>query len=205
MALLNTHGLEIVADKPTNSLVYSNPSITSFANSVYRLVHSKASPNKSSTEEMQCPFDECSAMILRTSPQIFQDSSHSSYIIITGSTGSLGSYLLDVLCQSPFVRHIICLNRSSDAAKRQTRIQAERRLVPISPSRVTLLLATLSEPNFGLEQEVYNDLLAKTTHVVHNQWPVNFNRPLSSFHSTLQGVVNLINFASLPSAMRLCC
>jgi thioester reductase-like protein len=61
---------------------------------------------------------------------------------------------------------------------------------------VTFLTADLSKETFGLEKKVYETLLAITTQIIHNAWPVDFNRTLPSFHPNLSGVVALISFAA---------
>ncbi|KAM7208391.1 putative peptide synthetase [Naviculisporaceae sp. PSN 640] len=58
-------------------------------------------------------------------------------VLLTGSTGSLGTHLLHSLLQEPLVSHIYCLNRSPDAAKRQTESFRERHLkIPLSSNKV---------------------------------------------------------------------
>lgn len=72
--------------------------------------------------------------------------SESNVIILTGSTGSLGSYLLDCLSSTKKVNHIICLNRSKDAAERQERTHEDRGLSSEFDSKVTLSNVTLPHP-----------------------------------------------------------
>ncbi|GLA90362.1 putative PKS/NRPS-like protein biosynthetic cluster [Aspergillus tubingensis] len=48
----------------------------------------------------------------------------------------------------------------------------------------------------GLQPDVYTQLQQTATLVIHNAWTVNFNFPLAAFKPHLQGVVNLINFAT---------
>ena len=51
-----------------------------------------------------------------------------STFILTGGTGSLGSYLLDALASAPLVAKIYCLDRKADAEYLQVKINAERGL-----------------------------------------------------------------------------
>lgn len=120
-------------------------------------------------------------------------------IILTGSTGSLGSYILDTLANSYDVSRVICLNRSKDASERHSRGGTARGLAPIDSSRVDFLTADLSRPQFGLKNDDYALLLETVTHVIHNQWPVNFNWSLASFEPHVRGVRHLVDF-SLQSA-----
>lgn len=116
-------------------------------------------------------------------------------VVLSGSTGSVGSYLLEALYHNKDVSHIICLNRISNAAEKHRQMGPKRGLSPLSLERVEFLKADLSEPQFGLEASVYERMLKSVTHVIHNQWPVNFNWTLSSFEPYIRGVRNLINFS----------
>ncbi|KAL8904941.1 MAG: hypothetical protein Q9207_002935 [Kuettlingeria erythrocarpa] len=117
-------------------------------------------------------------------------------VLLTGSTGSLGSYLLEALYLDRNVSHIVCLNRSVAAAERHRQTGSRRGLSPIDPERVEFLKADLSEPELGLDRVVYERLRTTMTHVIHNQWPVNFNWVLSSFEPYVRGVRNLIDFSA---------
>ncbi|OTA64054.1 acetyl-CoA synthetase-like protein [Hypoxylon sp. EC38] len=120
-------------------------------------------------------------------------------ILLTGSTGSLGSYLLDTLYNDSDVSRIICINRSSNAAERHGETGQRRGLSPLNADRVKFMKADLSRDHFGLHDSAYEELTRTVTHVIHNQWPVNFNWSLSSFEPHIRGVRQLINF-SLESA-----
>ncbi|OJJ39941.1 hypothetical protein ASPWEDRAFT_736901 [Aspergillus wentii DTO 134E9] len=50
-------------------------------------------------------------------------------------------------------------------------------------------------PFLGLPEHEYKRLSESITKIIHCQWPVNFNWPLSLFEPNIKGVVSLINFA----------
>ncbi|KAK7186799.1 thioester reductase domain-containing protein [Paraphaeosphaeria sporulosa] len=114
-------------------------------------------------------------------------------VLITGSTGSLGSYILETLYRDSNVQHIVCLNRASNAAQRHSQLGPKRGLSHLDPCRVEFFKADLSRKRLDLEDSVYERLLATVTHVVHNQWPVNFNWPLSSFEPYVRGTRHLVD------------
>ncbi|KAK7737321.1 putative NRPS-like protein biosynthetic cluster [Cytospora paraplurivora] len=116
-------------------------------------------------------------------------------VLLTGSTGSLGSYILDALYRDKNVARVICLNRSSSAEERHLQNSVQRGLTSISGSWVDFIKADLSLPRMGLERIQYSQLLNTVTHIIHNQWPVNFNWTVASFEPHIQGVSNLINFS----------
>ncbi|TVY18185.1 Non-canonical non-ribosomal peptide synthetase FUB8 [Lachnellula arida] len=115
-------------------------------------------------------------------------------VLLTGSTGALGSYILADLLSNSEVTHIYCLNRSSKS------LQVERNLARNLPiefpaSRVTFLTCDLSRSNLGLPPHIYDRLLKKVTRIIHNAWPVNFNLSLASFKPHITGLVNLLELA----------
>ena len=119
-------------------------------------------------------------------------------ILLTGSTGSLGSYLLGCFMENPRVSHIYCLNRSENSEKRQRMSHVAHGLKTGWPARrVSFLQANLSEEYLGLSTDVYRSLLNDVTHIVHNAWEVNFNLPLASFEIPhLLGVRQFIDFST---------
>lgn len=87
-------------------------------------------------------------------------------VLLTGSTGSLGSYLLEALQHNSKVARIICLNRVSDAAVRHRKTCQERGLSQPDRRRVEFLRADLSKPELGLKDWVYAGLLKTVTHII---------------------------------------
>ncbi|KIX96004.1 uncharacterized protein Z520_08259 [Fonsecaea multimorphosa CBS 102226] len=117
-------------------------------------------------------------------------------VLLTGSTGAVGSHILRELLKNDSVRHIYCLNRADDSELLQTKRNIKRDLpTDFPPSRVTFLTANLARKDFGLGKKVHQSLLSQVTHIVLNAWPVNFNLPLSAFKTALDGVLNTIDFA----------
>jgi thioester reductase-like protein len=87
-------------------------------------------------------------------------------VLLTGSTGSLGSYLLDTLYHDSKVRHIICLDRSSKATEVHSINGPVRGLSRLDPSRVEFFKTDLSRKQFDLEDSVYQRLPSTTTRVI---------------------------------------
>lgn len=115
-------------------------------------------------------------------------------VLLTGSTGSLGSYLLDGLLRDRAISRVFCLNRSSDANDRQMAAHKSRGLTT-DLSRATFVLAKdLSAPYLSVEESTYREMLSGVTHVIHNAWPVNFNRSLASFDSHVRGTRRMVDF-----------
>ncbi|PWY68955.1 NRPS-like enzyme [Aspergillus sclerotioniger CBS 115572] len=121
-------------------------------------------------------------------------------IILTGSTGTLGTYMLSILQNHPSVAHINCFNRKPTSQATQHQKSTLHHLLPPSQSQslplTTFHTIDLTHPTLNLDPKTYTTLQATTTLIIHNAWPVNFNLSLSSFTPQLAGVTNLINFVS---------
>ncbi|TLD10846.1 hypothetical protein PgNI_05171 [Pyricularia grisea] len=116
-------------------------------------------------------------------------------VILTGSTGRLGSFLLDSLVQDPAVERVICLNRAEDGRTRQLRLNAARGMQN-NLDKVEFLQADLSQPGLGLPVEMYTRLQTSADRIIHAQWAVNFNLPLDSFEPHIRGTRNLVDFCA---------
>ncbi|EFR04290.1 L-aminoadipate-semialdehyde dehydrogenase [Nannizzia gypsea CBS 118893] len=175
----------------TAKFVYTYPTINALTANLYNLVHNVA--NGSSTpvdlqKKSMSSFRAKYAAGLMCS---------GATVILTGSTGSLGSYLLESLVrQTKSVNKIYCLNRAEDGRAKQMATSEPRGLsIDWSPERVEFLQCDLSKPRFGLTVEAYNGLLQDTTHIIHNQWPVDYNWDISSFEPHIRGVRHLVDFS----------
>ncbi|CAG8045194.1 unnamed protein product [Penicillium olsonii] len=118
-------------------------------------------------------------------------------VILTGSTGELGSFLLNQLLQDLTIAKVICLNRSPNAAERQLQTFQQKKLSSFwltDTSRVEFRQCQLHEPYFGLDTEIYDTLKRDVSIIIHNAWAVNFNQSLPSFASHLTGVRRLLTF-----------
>lgn len=114
-------------------------------------------------------------------------------VILTGSTGRLGAYLLDYLVANPAVHKVVCLNRARDGRTRQLHLNAARGL-ETDLGKAEFLQADFTRPDLGLGADTYARLLADADRVIHTQWPVNFNLTLESFEPHIRGVRHLIDF-----------
>ena len=140
-------------------------------------------------EDMQALLKSCTADL---PPRSVRSDAQPMTVLLTGSTGSLGSYILETLYASRRVERIICLNRSTDAHTKQVHAARSRGLTASWESgRVSFLQADLSAPFLGLAPGEYQDLIDGVTHVIHNQWPVNFHWRVASFGPVVHGVRNL--------------
>jgi thioester reductase-like protein len=118
-------------------------------------------------------------------------------VILTGSTGSLGSQVLKTLVQRPEIEQVYCLDRSDDAATRQRQAFVKYYGTEAGLHKVEFLQADFSLAGFGLEKAVYGRLLSSVTIFIHSAWSVNFNLSLSSYEAThIAGTRHVVDFAS---------
>lgn len=121
-----------------------------------------------------------------------------SNIILTGSTGSLGSYFLDVLLSETSIKTVYCLNRSPDAFERQRSSFHDRQLnvKALLTPKAEFLTADLGDKSLGLSQNKYNELLNTADTIVHNAWKVDFNLSVDSFEKDhIRGTRNLLDLS----------
>lgn len=122
-------------------------------------------------------------------------------VLLTGSTGSLGTHLLHLLRHHPRVSHIHLLVRgaSPDAAHARVDKALTSRHLPglSSPSSASLSIhqARLSDPLLGLAPAAYRTLAASITHIFHAAWTVNFRLRLPSFSDHLAALQHLLSLA----------
>ncbi|OLN81296.1 Iterative polyketide synthase CazM 10 [Colletotrichum chlorophyti] len=119
-------------------------------------------------------------------------------VILTGSTGNMGCYLLDEMIRNPRIKKIVCFNRSPDGgAGKQAKAMDERGLQqPGESGKVEFFHTNLAQPNMGLSQQVMSRLLKEVDRIVHNAWAVNFNMPFEAFEPHVKGVRSLADFAA---------
>ncbi|KZS89164.1 acetyl-CoA synthetase-like protein [Sistotremastrum niveocremeum HHB9708] len=123
-----------------------------------------------------------------------------SVVAVTGTTGSVGSFLVAQLLENPDIRMVYCLNRKSskDTAERQKEGFKDRGLdlahFEDMSGRLRFLDVDLSKSDLGLARAEYEDLRDNITHLIHSAWQLNFNMVLESFEKThVAGVRHLID------------
>lgn len=120
-------------------------------------------------------------------------------VLLTGSTGNLGTYILSGLLNDSNVRQIFCLNRSIDAFSKQ--IQSfETRGISIAPvllsHKAKFVQFSLGRESLGVEPSVYDQLKVSVDTIFHCAWDVNFNRSLADFEDIeLRGLADILTFA----------
>ncbi|KAG9850500.1 acetyl-CoA synthetase-like protein, partial [Aureobasidium melanogenum] len=186
------------------TMVYNNPTIDKIARALQKLRNGESMQSQHSEyaeTEMKRILNECldSLETVDASSSRTPAPSRATHVLLTGSTGGLGSYILDVLLANPKIT-VTCLNRAGSNSDKQKKINAEKGL-ELDFSRVKFEQVDLNKPFFGLSKDTYRSLSKRATHIIHNAWPVNFNLPVTAFEDQIWGCRNLIAF-SMESAHR---
>jgi thioester reductase-like protein len=174
---------------PTPRTIYQNPSAASLSKALMNLVSGQG-PSPVDADNQDSNLQS----ILDSYKSRLNDIERTDVIVLTGSTGSLGSYFLDSVIRKRSFAKIICLNRRGGTCERQREIHRSRMLIE-DFSDVQFLEVKLADSKLGLTDQQYSTLADGVTHIFHGAWQVNFNLPMSSFRSQLDGCYRLVELA----------
>ncbi|KAH9911783.1 acetyl-CoA synthetase-like protein [Epithele typhae] len=125
-------------------------------------------------------------------------------VVVTGTTGRLGSHLLARLLMRPDVARVFALNRSHGESDSNEKLMARSAgafkvlgldAALLRSGKVVLRIVNLTKEHFGLAPEEYEEMRMSATQIIHNGWTVNFNVSLSSFEPLIVGARRLIDLA----------
>ncbi|KAG6902725.1 hypothetical protein C0995_012389 [Termitomyces sp. Mi166 len=135
--------------------------------------------------------------------------SSAAIVLLTGSTGNLGSQILARLLEDSRVEKVYAYNRPSRAGAK-TLLQRHHDkfeevgsdVALLKSEKLVLISGDAAESNLGLDQESY-DLLRQTVNVViHNAWRLDFNISLASYEPNVQGTRHFIDLVrSVPNPL----
>ncbi|GKT67231.1 nonribosomal peptide synthetase [Colletotrichum tofieldiae] len=128
-----TTGVNISAENLTSRVIYANPTARKLA--TYLMTRERQNNPVQEDPYIQAQIMEAQLQRYTRELPVYPKykmksgpADEGQTIILTGSTGALGSYLLDFMQTCTAVKKIICLNRSKDGAKRQEKISQARGL-----------------------------------------------------------------------------
>ncbi|KAF8601149.1 NAD(P)-binding protein [Ceratobasidium sp. AG-I] len=120
-------------------------------------------------------------------------------VVVTGTTGALGAYLLAILLESDAVEVVWTLNRKSkEGILARQKAAFDDKLLDVGLldcGTLVMLEADLEDEKLGLEASVYQEIQTGATAIIHNAWPVHFNFNLQSFEPNIRGTRNLLDLA----------
>ncbi|KAI9935093.1 hypothetical protein MW887_000714 [Aspergillus wentii] len=168
--------------------IYTNPSVNQLSQFFHSLVtgHHPISPKSNRSSKITDLIDRFS-----------RGFGQKHTVLLTGSTGSLGSYILHELLLDMSIVKIYSLNRSPDADRRQLESFTSKGLSihPSQLNKIEYVHSNLGEENLGLDEFTYKKMTASVDTIIHNAWMVNFNYGVEAFeYPHLAGVRRLIEF-----------
>ncbi|ROW10094.1 hypothetical protein VMCG_02037 [Cytospora schulzeri] len=186
------------------STIYSNPSVDQLSTALL----AQRDERKDDDALLMKPWLDTYRALIEQIPKpkdihaVQKPSGASVTALLTGSTGTVGTFLLRALLDRPGIGRIYCLNRSEDGGYAAQKLRMTERGLSVADldDRVTFLPADLSQPLLGLDEKKYKELSDHVGIIIHNAWPVNFNLRLSAFQPQLAGLVNLFRLSTAASS-----
>ncbi|GJF00089.1 acetyl-CoA synthetase-like protein [Phanerochaete sordida] len=192
------------AQQVSANLVFDHPTIAQLAAALLGIIDpSSAATASSPTDAVRTLIAKYTADIpvARAGKGVTRSEDDERVVLLTGSTGNIGSHILAYLLAEPRVARIYTLNRPSASAEPRAREKAafrERGLPQdaLDDPRLVSLAGEVTLDKFGLDDAQYAEVLGGVTHVIHNAWTVNFNLALQSFEDQIAGVRRLVDVAA---------
>ncbi|KAI9458226.1 acetyl-CoA synthetase-like protein [Boletus coccyginus] len=121
-------------------------------------------------------------------------------VLLTGSTGGLGSFLLSQLLKNRRVERVYALNRTASSTsieERQSSAFLDKGLSVdlLNSGKLVYVKADASRDNCGLASELYEEIRDSVTIVIHSAWRLDFNLSLVSFEPNIKATRNLVDLA----------
>ncbi|KZP21530.1 hypothetical protein FIBSPDRAFT_1044071 [Athelia psychrophila] len=188
--------------KVTQNVVFSHPTIRQLSAHVSQLVSGEDAGPASATLAIEKMIEKYSAGLTDALKPISEAAAATApVVLLTGSTGGLGSYMLETLLKDPSVERIYAYNRPARGAMtsqdRQKDAFADKgfELGLLESDRLVYLEGDNALPKLGLSGAVYEELCSSVNVIIHNAWRLDFNLSLVSFEPNVRGTRNLIDLA----------
>jgi hypothetical protein len=159
-------GLQLDTRRNVDNFVYEYPSISSLATFLVAHVSGERTDKSSDAEkekDMARMVEKYSADFPTHLSAGGTSSPARKCVLLTGSTGGLGAFVLSVLVADAEVKYVYCLNRPSVAGsvslldrQRASLVDKGLPIEILESEKVILLQAQLEQQQFGLEKSVYD-------------------------------------------------
>jgi hypothetical protein len=166
-------GLQLDTRRNVDNFVYEYPSISSLATFLVAHAsgkHTDTSSNEEKEEEMARMVEKYSADFPTHLSAGGTSLPGRKSVLLTGSTGGLGAFVLSVLVADEDVKYVYCLNRPSMAGSVSLLDRQRASLVDkglpveiLESEKVILLQGQLEQQQWGLEKSVYDSVCPESS------------------------------------------
>ena len=179
----------------TAQFIYSFPTITKLFGSISQILSSVEirGGRTSDSDTLTALVRKYSMMFTGRRPMktVISPKKNGLRVILVGSTGFLGRYLLHALLESPILDSVVCLDRDSEAE-----IKARHTLsAPESTwSRTAFKTVNFDDEILGLRQDDLDIFQADA--ILYCPWKIDFNYPLSSFEPQIRAITRVAHLTA---------
>ncbi|THH09230.1 hypothetical protein EW145_g2182 [Phellinidium pouzarii] len=196
-----------VARKLSATFIYDHPTISGLADYISASISGASVASVGSAEdkrrELQALVSKYTEFFpeFKPAPAGQLNEAVGDVVLLTGSTGSLGSNILAKLIQRAGIARVYALSRPSPdgASAKDRHVAAFTRegldVDSLDSSKVRFLVGDPSYADFAVEPTVFKEMQSSVTHIIHNAWRVNFNVTVTSFESNIRSVRNFVDFS----------
>ncbi|KAJ6575613.1 putative aminoadipate reductase [Mycena vulgaris] len=190
------------ANTIAQNLVYSHPTISQLSTYLEGLVGGTATADTASAEsyveELIAKYTHTSGMT--PTRALTPDTGARAVVLLTGSTGNVGSQILVSLLNDDRVAKIYAFNRPAvgqTLPRRQLNIFHERGLDEqlLASPKLVFVEGKTDQKDLGLTLDLYEEIRDSVTLIIHTTWTLDFNMVLASFEPHILGTRNLIDLA----------
>ncbi|KAJ7052222.1 putative aminoadipate reductase [Mycena amicta] len=187
------------------NLIYAHPSIQRLASAIEGLIVGHASADADPRALVEAMIAKYSKGLDLSAPRVQRAPSNGgAVILLTGSTGGLGSHILDLLLRHSSLERVYAFNRPSrtpisqrqEAAFRDRALDVELLRSP----KLVYLEGDSAREDLGISKQVFAKLKDAVTVIIHNAWVLDFNKSLSTFEPIVRGTRHLIDLARVSGA-----
>lgn len=193
------------SQKLSSDFVYSNPSVSKLALALSHPERTTSTDTAAIMRQLAYKYHIPTTQRFKSDKPESAIGSSKAVILLSGSTGTLGTHLLCSLSANPRVEEIICLVRPASPSKtmdptqelkdRQHKALVTRGLAlpEAAWAKISLVPWNAGADKLGLDQIVYDKIVHNVTHIFHGAWPMDFQRKLSSFEPMIKAVRDFID------------
>ncbi|KAF4617234.1 hypothetical protein D9613_005789 [Agrocybe pediades] len=191
----------------TQNTIYTYPTINALATYLCSLVSGQEQAQLDSVALLEKRMQNIEEMVRKYSLPPASEAQNASLppppatsvVLITGSTGSIGSYVLEGLIRDTRIKRIYTLNRPAKSPLYERHVEAFKQkgfdVGLLDGGKVIFLHGDLASELLGLDEIIYQEIQNSVDAIIHIAWRLDFNLSLSSFESNIAGMRNLIEFA----------